>query len=197
MSGWVQRETPNGHREHLPLITIRSALITAKAFQHDADLLVGLLRTFRTVRSCARLSHRCSSGLTYAINPFCPTSADSLGNRACSASLVPARKKSKARISSRACSRITLVVIANPSRGHASDARTRKVLGDIASSRSAGRHNRSSPCSSGVPCMRGDRYQLQNRGPEGKLLAPLQPSHRSRQSRRRCRPRQLVCSEFS
>jgi hypothetical protein len=25
----------------------------------------------------------------------------------------------------------------------------------------------------------------------------LQPPHRSRQSRRRCRPRQLVCSEFS
>ena len=56
---------------------------------------------------------------------------------------------------------------------------------------------RSSPCNSGVPCMQGDRYQLQTRGPEGKLLAPRQPSHRSRQSRRRCRPRQLVCSEFS
>ena len=95
-------------------------------------------------------------------------------------------KKSKARISSRACSRITLVVTASPSRGHASDARTRTVLGDIASSTSADRHNRSSPCSSGVPCMPGDRYQLRNQGPEGKLLAPLQPSHRSRQSRRRC-----------
>ena len=74
-----------------------NADLTAKAFQHDADLLFGrmvptgistdvpdcLLRTVRYALAC--LSHRRSSLgydepkiLSYAISPFCPTSADGL-----------------------------------------------------------------------------------------------------------------------
>ena len=68
---------------------------------------------------------------------------------------------------------LRLAVIANSSRGHASDARTRMALGDIAfPSKCAGYHSRSSPCSSGALGMPGGRYQHRNPGPEGRRLAP-------------------------
>ena len=69
-----QRERPLDIA-NLPLITIPSALITAKAFQHDADLLVGLLRTFRTERSFACLIVAPRPYSTQSTH-FVPTSAD-------------------------------------------------------------------------------------------------------------------------